>query len=187
MFVNTENPWNVSGGYGLCKNCVLVNLKSNPKFINSREETNISTFKCPAKKCSSTSLSFTEFVGGKCCHDGSVKAFELYSTEIIDYIGTTTDKQNVYEKLNLVQTVISGASVKKSNALKSVVESRMQEKEAQEKLISAKKNAIAAVKNYNDTKEILLKMDTFVDSTVEIINSLVAKTSKRNSKSKKEL
>ena len=71
------------------------------------------------------------------------------------------------------------ANIKKDNALQHLVESRMKEKTAQEKFILAKKEVQSAEKGYNDAKDIIAKMESFVDSTTEIINSILAKTSKK--------
>ena len=177
MLVNKKNPWKLNG-WGLCEPCASLNRSSlDPgQYINIL--TNISTFKCPAKNCSTTNLSFTDFIGGKCCQDGSLKAYELFKMEIDNYFGTPTDEQNAHEKLNLLQNFLRASYAKKSNALQCVVESRMQEKDAQEKFILAKKQAISAVKDYNDTKDRVVKMESLIDTTIEMINSFVAKTSR---------
>jgi len=164
-------------GWGICKACASSKSQSG-QYINLKEETNISTFKCPAKKCSTKNLSFTDFIGGKCCQDGSLKAYELFKREIDDYFGTPTNEHNADEKLNLLQNFLRASYAKKSNALQCVVESRMQEKDAQEKFILAKKQAISAVKDYNDTKDRVVKMESLIDTTIEMINSFVAKTSR---------
>ncbi|CBY14801.1 unnamed protein product [Oikopleura dioica] len=177
MFVNKKNPWEL-GGFGTCKPCASINecARYPEKYKNSKEVTNISTFKCPAKKCTTTNLSFADFIGGKCCQDGSLKAYELFKREIEDYFETPTDEQNAHDKLNLLQNFLRASYAKKSNALQHVVESRMQEKEAQEKFISAKEQAISSVKDYNDTKDRVVKMESLIDTTIEMINSFVAKT-----------
>ncbi|CAG5105150.1 Oidioi.mRNA.OKI2018_I69.chr1.g1879.t1.cds [Oikopleura dioica] len=162
MKMYSKKNWN-----DRCTRCAQTIIDCDPGYVQYKGgamKLITSTFICPAKKCSARNLSFEDFITGNCCPKGFIKSAE-------DHFNIT-DEYQLLEKAN---QLFKDSTDKQHSSLAEIFNAKKVEKEAQEKLIAARKEVMINERKYESLADQSKIYKRFAEVAMSMISTAVAR------------